>query len=57
MQAVFRLLDWRRNRLLGERFARGDAPGELLWALIHLGVDRLTRGFTSAGGAVYENEL
>jgi guanine deaminase len=49
MFADFVVLDWRRNRLLAERFARDEPPGDLLAALFQLADDRLTRAVFIGG--------
>jgi guanine deaminase len=55
-QADFQVLDWRRNRLLRERFARDEPPTDLLFALIHHGDDRLTRGVWIGGREVFASK-
>jgi guanine deaminase len=52
--ADFVVLDWRRSRLLAERWRRGDEAADRLAALIALGDDRLTEAVYVDGLAVFD---
>jgi guanine deaminase len=53
-RADFVVLDWRRSRLLRERWRRSSESGDRLAALMALGDDRLTEAVYVDGTAVFE---